>query len=168
MSDTNITIGCYYDANTGASAYSDMLSEAIEQASYVVCLSAVSAGFDAIQDYSVQIQGVKRAMSDAQASGAKFVLLSDNIPVDTVRFESADAIVCAYLSSGFDIDPTTGSGSENMRAINANVPAALRAIFGMGDMPGILPINIPELIQGDDGLWRYSEGLAYERGYHVQ
>jgi hypothetical protein len=55
-----------------------------------------------------------------------------------------------------------------MRAINANVPAALRAIFGMGDMPGILPINIPELIQGDDGLWRYSEGLAYERGYHVQ
>lgn len=110
------------------------------------------------------MQGVARALAEAHAAGAKFVLLSDNLPVDAARFTDADAIVCCYLSSGFDIDPTTGSGSENMRAINANVPAALRALFGVADMPGTLPIDIYALEQDKDGAWAYTDEVLYARG----
>ncbi len=52
-----------------------------------------------------------------------------------------------------------------MGAFNANVPAALCAIFGDGDMPGRLPIDIPELEQGPDGAWGYGPRLLYERGH---
>ena len=94
------------------------------------------------------------------------MLLSDNLPVDAARFQDADAIVCAYLSAGFGVDPTVRtSGSENVGAFNANVPAALCAIFGDGDMPGRLPIRIPVLEQGEDGAWTYGTQVLYERGY---
>ena len=110
--------------------------------------------------------GVSRALSEAHEAGAKFVLLSDNLPVDAARFQNADAIVCAYLSAGFGIDPTARtSGSENVGAFNANVPAALYAIFGGAGMPGKLPIQIPCLVKGANGEWTYSDEILYERGY---
>ena len=80
------------------------------------------------------------------------------------RFPDADAVVCCYLSAGFDIDPTTGSGSENMKAINANAPAALRAIFGAADMPGKLPINVHAMKKGEDGTWAYTNDVLCARG----
>ena len=159
-----ITVGHYYEPYSGGCFVLDELSEAIASADYVICLSAVSAGFDAIQDYSAQMQGVSQVLWKAHAVDARFVLLSDNIPVDAARFGEADAVVCCYLSSGFDIDPTTGSGSQNMRAINANVPAALRAIFGAADTPGTLPIDVPALTQDASGSWVFSAELAYPRG----
>ena len=55
--------------------------------------------------------------------------------------------------------------SENVGAFNANVPAALCAIFGMTDMPGKLPINIPVMEQNTDGQWEYTDRILYERGY---
>ena len=93
------------------------------------------------------------------------MLLSDNLPVDAARFQDADAIVCAYLSAGFGIDPTARtSGFENVGAFNANVPAALYAIFGAADMPGKLPISIPVLEQDAEGKWVYGDTILYERG----
>ena len=132
----------------------------------VIGLCAVGAGLNLLQDDSPVIQGIGRALSEAHSAGAKFVLLSDNLPVDSTRFQDADAIVCAYLSAGFGIDPTARtSGSENAGAFNANVPAALNAIFGAADMPGKLPINIPALEKGEDGRWIYSSDILYERGF---
>lgn len=162
---TSITIDRYYDlANDGTIMYSDGLSEAIAKAQYVICLSNIPAGIEMLQDDEKCVQCVTRALEEAHAAGAKFILLSDNLPVDAARYPEADAIVCAYLSAGFDVDPTTGSGSENMPAINANVPAALRAIFGEAPMPGKLPINIKGLAKGADGAWSYTDDVVYPRG----
>lgn len=164
---TNIVIDRYYTTSQGGSLmYSKSLSSAIRKADAVVCLSAVSAGLDTLQDKKPAMIGVSRALSEAHEAGAKFVLLSDNLPVDAARFQNADAIVCAYLSAGFGIDPTARtSGSENVGAFNANVPAALYAIFGGAGMPGKLPIQIPCLVKGANGEWTYSDEILYERGY---
>lgn len=161
---THIYIDRYYDPSEGALAWGDGLSGAIARADYVVCLCATWAGIEALQDSDPRMQAVTRALEEARAAGARFVLLSDNLPVDAARFPDADAVVCCYLSSGFDIDPTTGSGSENMRAINANVPAALRAIFGAADMPGRLPIDVRALKKDEDGMWAYTDEVLYARG----
>lgn len=164
-SATKIIVDCYYDfADGGTIVYSQKLSDAIADAQYVVCLSAVSAGLDKLQDDNPFVQCVTRALKETHEAGAKFVLLSDNIPVDAARYTEADAIVCAYLSAGFDIDPTEENDSQNTRAINANVPAALCAIFGLTEMTGTLPINIQKLKQGDDGTWAYTDEVLYKRG----
>lgn len=98
--------------------------------------------------------------------GARFVLLSDNLPVDAARFQDADAIVCAYMSSGFGVDPTARTGpAGTVGAYNANVPAALCAIFGDGNMPGRLPVAIPAMAADSDGKWAYGDQILYERGY---
>lgn len=161
---TRIFIDKYYDLDKGELVWSEESSQAIAQAEQVICLCATWAGLDVLQDSDGRMQGVSRALKEAHAAGAKFVLLSDNLPVDAARFPDADSVVCCYLSSGFDIDPTTGSGSEHMRAINANVPAALRAIFGAADMPGTLPIDIKAMEKGADGMWAYSDEVLYARG----
>ena len=165
--ETSVIIDCYYATGNGGSLlYSDKLAAAIRNADAVVCLSAVGAGLDALQDDSLPIIGVTRALSDAHRSGTKFILLSDNLPVDAARFQDADAIVCAYLSAGVGVDPTARtSGSENVGAFNANVPATLCAIFGAADMPGKLPMNIPVLEKGPEGVWAYGDKILYERGF---
>lgn len=165
--ETSVVIDCYYATSQGGKLlYSDKLAAAIRNADAVVCLSAVGAGIKSLQDDSLSIIGVSRALSDARKAGAKFVLLSDNLPVDAARFQDADAIVCAYLSAGGGVDPTARtSGSENVGAFNANVPAALFAIFGAADMPGKLPINIPVLEKEPDGAWAYGDKVLYERGF---
>lgn len=161
---TSIVIDRYYE--DGALVYEDALAASIRGADVVVCLSNAGEGLDRLQDDNPQIQGVRRALTDAHGGGARFVLLSDNLPVDTTRFQDADAIVCAYLSSGFGVDPTARTGPDGTRgAFNANVPAALCAIFGDGDMPGRLPIDIPELLKGSDGRWVYGDQVLYRRGY---
>ena len=139
---TVVVIDRYY--NDGELAYTDDLTEAIVSADAVVCLSNAGEGLDRLQDDNPQILGVRRALLDAREGGARFVLLSDNLPVDTTRFQDADAIVCAFMSSGSGVDPMAPTGaSGTVGAFNANIPAALCAIFGDGDMPGRLPINIP-------------------------
>lgn len=161
---TRIYIDRYYDLGEGALVLGDGISNAIAKADYVICLCATWAGLEKLQDSDGRMQGVTRALNEAHAAKAKFVLLSDNLPVDGARFPEADAVVCCYLSTGFDIDPTTGSGSEHMRAINANAPAALRSIFGAAAMPGKLPINVYAMKKGEDGTWAYTNEILYARG----
>lgn len=167
---TTIVIDRYYDTADGDQlVYSDELAASIQSADAVVCLSAVGAGINQLQDDRPAMQGVSRALDEAHQAGTAFVLLSDNLPVDAARFQDADAIVCAYLSAGFGIDPTARtSGSENVGAANANVPAALMAIFGAEDMPGRLPINLPTLEKQPDGSWAYGDSILYERGYAAE
>ena len=164
---TKIVIEHYYSTSHGGTlVYSNSLSSAIKKSDAVICLCAVGAGLDVLQDSSPIMKGVNRAITEAHEAGAKFVLLSTNLPVDVARFQNADAIVCAYLSAGFGIDPTARtSGSENIGAFNANVPAALYAIFGATNMPGKLPISIPFLVKGQNGKWVYGNTVQYERGY---
>lgn len=164
---TKIVIDCYNSTSHGGSLlYSKKLSAAVRNADVVICLSAVGAGLDALQDSNPVMKGVSRALSEAHNVGAAFVLLSTNLPVDAARFQNADAIVCAYLSAGFGIDPTARtSGSENVGAFNANVPAALRAIFGAADMSGTLPVRIPALVKEQSGRWTFHDDVLYNHGY---
>ncbi|MDO4798445.1 MAG: glycoside hydrolase family 3 N-terminal domain-containing protein [Coriobacteriales bacterium] len=162
---TSIYVDCYFDeADGGKLAYSKDLSAAIAKADYVVCLSAVPAGLDALQDSDACMQGITRALKESSAAKAKFVLLSDNLPVDAARFADSDAIVCAYLSAGFGIGATSQGDAKSAGAYNANVPAAIRAIFGVGKMAGTLPIDIPRLVKGKDGRYTYSDEVMYKRG----
>ena len=165
-----IVIGHYYDTgNGGKVVYTDELTSAMKGADAVICLSAVGAGIQQLQDDNPVMMGVSCALSDAHAAGARFILLSDNLPVDAARFQNADAIVCAYLSAGFRIDPKARtSGSVNAGAYNANVPAALCAIFGDGEMEGSLPITIPALEKNENGTWGFSSTVLYERGFRFQ
>ena len=161
---TSIFVDYYYDLEKGELAFSNEASAAISRADYVVCMAATWAGMAQLQDTDGRMQGISRALQEAHAAGAKFVLLSNNIPVEGARFTDADAVVCSYLSSGYDIDPTTGSGSKNMRAINANTPAALRAIFGMTPMPGKLPVDVYAMEQDASGQWAYTDEVLFPRG----
>ena len=161
--ETNIIIDSYYDIDNGELKYSDELSTAIKEADTVLCLSTVFEGIDQLQHTNPTMQGVSRALSDAREGQTKFVLLSDNLPVDVTRLQDADAIVCAYLSSGFWVDPTEHTtGSQNVGAFNANVPAAIDAIFGRDEMTGKLPISIPVLAKGPDGTWAYTDEWLYQ------
>ena len=166
-SDTEIVIDRYYDyADGGTLVYSQELTETIGKADAVVCLCAVFEGIGELQDDNPVIAGVSRALDEAHEAGAKFILLSANLPVDAARFQEADAIICAYQSSGVGVDPTERTkGSENVGAYNANIPAAIRAIFGASDLPGKLPIDIPVLEKSADGAWGYGDGILYQRGY---
>ena len=157
----------YYDyADGGTVVYSQELTEAIGKADAVVCMCAVFEGIGELKDDNPVIVGVSRALAEAHAAGAKFILLSANLPVDAARFQQADAIVCAYQSSGVGVDPTERTkGSENVGAFNANIPAAIRAIFGASDLPGKLPIDIPVLTKNADGKWEYGDEILYPRGY---
>lgn len=165
---TSVFVDRYYDLDAGL-VFSDALSSAIAGADYVVCLSSVGPGLEAIQDSSVGMQGVQSAFDLSREAGVPFVLLSDNLPVDAARFADADAIVCAYLSAGFDVDPTARKdGSGNISALNANVPAALRAIFGASGFEGTLPIDVPAMVQAADGTWGYGSQILFERGSGIQ
>jgi len=161
---TQVYVDKYYDLGESKLVWTDDISQAIAQAQYVVCMTATWAGLKQLQDADGRMQGIGRALSEAHAAGAKFVLLSNNLPVDAARFPEADAIVCTYLSSGYDVDPTGGSGSEHMRAINANAPAGLRALWGAGEMGGKLPIDVYAMEQSAEGAWNYTSKVLYPRG----
>ena len=153
---TSIIIDHYYDEDTNALVYTKAISDAIAKADYVICLSSVSAGLDQLQDSEPCIQGVTRAQQETKNRGVPFVLLSCDLPVDASRFSSVDVIACAYLAAGFETqrayknDKLTNSGPYN-----ANVPAALRLIFGNIAPDGKMPIAIPSMQKGDNGSWTF-------------
>ena len=160
---TQLYVDCYSDTDKGL-MWSDDLSAAIAESDYVVCMASTPSGIDALQDADPRMQGISRALEEAHASGARFVIISNNLPVEGTRFPQADAVVCSYQSAGYDIEPTTEGTSGHMRAINVNAPAALRAIFGMTDMPGALPVDVFELQRDASGTWSYTDKVLFARG----
>ena len=161
---TNVTIDYYYDISNVALHYTDALKEAIGAADVVVGFSKCF-NLAALQPNSPQYQGLSTAIADAHAAGAKFVLLSDNLPYDAARYQDADAILLAYMGSGLDLDPTARNESNNMPAYNANVVAALEYAFGDGAPTGKLPVNLPAITVADDGTASYASETLYERGF---
>ncbi len=165
---TKVTLGAYYhldeESCAGSWASSEGMLSAIAEARYVICESTFFSGLDALQDVDPYVQAVTRVIEAAHAAGAQVVLLSDGIPAEAARYPEADAVVCTYQYAGFDVDPTEQSDSGHMQAINANVPAALRAMFGLGGMSGKLPVTVKHLAQVEDGSWGYTNEVAFERG----
>ena len=163
-SATRITIGHYYDLGEGAIDYSDAAKAAVAQADSVVCFSKMY-GLSALQPDGLIYQAVSTVLADAHAAGAKFVLLSGNLPYDAARYPQADAVALAYMSSGIGIDPTernTPSGTAG--AYNANLVAGVQALFDNVAPTGVLPVNIPVMAAGQDGVISYSDEVLYQRG----
>lgn len=164
-SPTKITIDYYYETSPASVHYTDALKAAVKEADVVIGLSKVF-NLAALQDTNAQYQGINTLMQDTHAAGGRFVLLSDNLPYDSARYQDADAIVLAYMGSGLDMDPTArAERTDNMKAVNANVVAAIKAMFDDGGTPGRLPVNIPSIIKQDDGTVVYSPDILYERGF---
>lgn len=159
-STTSIVIDYYYDGSNNAVAYSDELKSAVANANYVVVLTN-NFGVASMATTSPQYQGASQLIADAHAAGAKAIVLSNNLPYDAARYQDADAIMLTYLSAGLG-DPTDATGK--LVAYNANVVAAVEALFDKKAPTGIVPVNVPQVIEADDGSVSYSNEMAYERG----
>lgn len=164
-SSTQITIGHYYNVGTGKVDYPEEVKAAVLQADSVVCFSKMY-GLAALQPSGVIYQGVSEVLADAHAAGAKFILLSGNLPYDAARYAEADAVSLAYMCSGTGIDPTDRtSASGTAGAYNANIIAGVESLFDNVAPSGKLPVNIPVMAAADDGTISYSEETLYPRGY---
>ena len=165
-SDTRITIDYYYVSYSKPVNYTDELKAAIEAADIVVTLACTWDTDDLSEGYA-PYEGITGCMNDAYASGAKFVLLSTNLPYDCARYQLSDAILLAYMSSGTGTDPTARNEYENANAYNANIIAAVEIIFGKQSPEGTLPVNIPKVADNGDGTVHYTDELLYERGFGI-
>ena len=69
------------------------------------------------------------------------------------------------MSAGTGVDPTDRSAG-NAGAFNANIAAAIGAVFDDVQPSGKLPVQIPRMVQGDDGSWSFdTASTLYERGF---
>ncbi len=167
-SSTRITIGHYYDTGTGEVDYPDAVKAAVLQADAVVCLSKMY-GLTTLQPNGVIYRGVSAVLADAHAAGAKFALLSGNLPYDAARYADADAVALAYMCTGTGIDPTDrSSASGTSGAYNANIIAGIESMFDNVAPTGKLPVNIPVMAAADDGTISYSDEVLYQRGHGLE
>ena len=163
--DMQIVIDRFNKNEQGKLVNDNRVRDPMNESDLVICLSKMlplsSPGEVASNANMKDVVG--SVINDAKAANKKVILLSTNLPSDAAFFkDNADAIVCSYLSSGFGVDPTAHtSGSENVGAFNANVPAAIYAIFGGTRFAGTLPINIPKI--NNDDTWSDDE-ILYHRG----
>ena len=166
--NVQITVDYYYDPSAEGEAmlhYTDEIREAVSDADLVIGLSKTFS-LGALAEDSAQYQGIHSAIEDCHAAGGRFILLSDNLPYDSARYQDADAIVLAYMGSGLDMDPTErGEATGNMKAYNANVVAAFETIFGKNSPKGVLPVNIPAITEDEEGNLVYDTQLLYEIGF---
>ena len=161
---TSITIGYYYDLGNGTIDYPAEAKAAIAQADSVVCFSKMY-NLASLQPNGLIYQAVSSVLADAHAAGAKFVLLSGNLPYDAARYPDADAIALAYMCTGTGIDPTDrSSASGTAGAYNANINAGIQSFFDNIAPAGKLPVNIPVMASAEDGTISYSPDILYERG----
>ena len=123
------------------------------------------AGSAALDTDSPQYKALTGAIEDTHKAGGKFILVSENLPYDAAIYPEADAIVLAYMGVGLDIDPEDKADSgSGMKAVNANIAAAMEPIFGANKARGHLPVNVPEVVKNSDGTLSYGEAFLYERG----
>ena len=163
--DTELKTYCYYDSSADEKLiYTDEMKESIGKADAVIAFSYASGSGD-LDKENEEFIALHNALSDAHEGGAKFILLSESLPYDAAIYSDADACVLAYLGSGLGVDPTDrGESNDGMLAINANIIAATKTIFGANEPKGKLPVNIPVVEEQKDGTLIYGTDYLYERG----
>jgi beta-N-acetylhexosaminidase len=162
-SPTRITIDYTYDATGPAVHYTDALKAAVADASVVVGMAKTYA-LSALKAGAPQYEAIHQVLADTHAAGGKYVFISDNLPYDVARYQDADALLLAYMGTGTELDPTE-RGSANVGAINANVIAAIQAVFGNVELQGKLPVVVPQIVEAADGTLSYSSEPLYQRGF---
>lgn len=165
--ETQVTIDYYYDPDKRGDEKlhcTEELQEAIGAADVVIGLSKM-LGLGTLAADSPQYQALQRAIEEVHAAGGKFILLSNNLPYDAARYREADAVLLAYMGAGLDADPTARDGSAAASAYNANVLAAMEIVFGGSAPVGRLPIDLPVILEKEDGTLTYGRDRLYERGF---
>ncbi|MDO4539082.1 MAG: glycoside hydrolase family 3 N-terminal domain-containing protein [Coriobacteriales bacterium] len=144
--------------------YTDELRAAIAQADVVLALSRMDT-MSWVQESATPVQAIERAIGDAHAAGASFVLLSDSLPYDLARYEQADAALAVYLYTGTAADPTERGAHNTRGGYNANILAGVEAAFGLFAPTGKLPVSIPTMEQDGEGQTVLGTETCYERGF---
>lgn len=163
-SPVKITIDFYNDT-TNKEYYSNKpaLQVAVKEADAVIAIS-YCGGAAVLADTNTQYKGLMAMRKDVQEGGGRFVVLSDNLPYDSARYQEADAIVLAYMGSGMGTDPTEREGG-NANAYNANVLAAFATIFGGQCPSGKLPVQVPVITVDAEGNAVFNDEILYPRGF---
>ena len=85
--------------------------------------------------------------------GKTVIVVSCQLPYDAARFPEADAILLTYWGSAMRKLPAEDS------TWSANLPAGLLACFGLSQVEGKLPVNIPSL----DEQYKPMEDILFPR-----
>ncbi len=145
----------YESIVTAEDTEQDCIEKAAE-ADYLFVISSVfsSSGFDPTAESGLSGKIFDEAIDASHEAGHKVVFVSGMLPYDAARYQSADAILLTYGSSGIT-DP-----SDKLAAYVPNLEAGMRCAFGEFEPTGTLPVTIPSV--GDD--WLFTDEVLYERG----
>ena len=142
-----VDVICYSDITIKNKA----LKKALNKADNVLILSQLTKKNDLVCSI----------IEKAHKNGAKVTFLSLNLPYDIACYTDVDAALCAYHAYGSAYD------SEGNGPFNLNVAVAVCSIFAESVPQGTLPVNIPKIIENEDGSISYSDQLLYERGFGI-
>ena len=95
----------------------------------------------------------------AHKNGIKVVHLSMHLPYDAVRYNDADALLCAYCGQDMPVIPTEYDGDTQTYGVN--YPAALITVFGGYTPTGKLPVDLPAYTEGVG----YTDEIVFPIGY---
>lgn len=143
----NVDVICYSDITIKNKA----LKKALNKADNVLILSQSTKKNDLVCSI----------IEKAHKNGAKVTFLSLNLPYDIACYTDVDAALCAYHAYGSAYD------SEGNGPFNLNVAVAVCSVFAESVPQGTLPVNIPKIIENEDGSISYSDQLLYERGFGI-
>lgn len=150
----------YYN---GGSGKDDILNK-ISQADYVVIFTEMNESGDILPD-SINTYIPRAVLNYTEENSIKNVIVSIGKPYDIANYTDADAIVAAYGAKGMEEEDADGTKLP-VYAYGPNIPAAVEVIFGEADPFGKLPVDIPNITDGemDTGSLAYKlgEGLTYE------
>lgn len=142
-----VDVICYSDITIKNKA----LKKALNKADNVLILSQLTKKNDLVCSI----------IEKAHKNGAKVTFLSLNLPYDIACYTDVDAALCAYHAYGSAYD------SEGNGPFNLNVAVAVCSVFAESVPQGTLPVNIPKIIENEDGSISYSDQLLYERGFGI-
>lgn len=143
----NVDVICYSDITIKNKA----LKKALNKADNVLILSQSTKKNDLVCSI----------IEKAHKNGAKVTFLSLNLPYDIACYTDVDAALCAYHAYGSAYD-SDGNGPFNL-----NVAVAVCSVFAESVPQGTLPVNIPKIIENEDGSISYSDQLLYERSFGI-
>lgn len=138
--------------------YEDCLN-AIDQANVLIVTSTLDSSAQLDTTQSDRIRNVQVYISKAKSLGIPVIAISAKIPYDTALLQDADAIVCAYNSKGAtNVDDLYNP----IATYSVNLMCAEDIIFGSAKPKGTLPVNIPNVENG-----QFTSDILYERGTGV-
>ena len=163
--DAEILFDCY-DLSNGTPI--ETILEEIRDADCVIAISELyrATALNPAASTGAAYANVDRMIETVHDNGGKFVILSANLPYDTARFQTADAILVCWSDKGMSEDPRVAGG--DVTQYGPNIPAAVYLALSQEESPtGKLPVNVPKLTAdftySDEILYPFGFGLQYEK-----